>query len=151
MFTGESSYLESRSDIIPSQRVSEPLRALAAPVAPDIMEPISPTEIFLPDEELALVDTLPASGPILDADGNANAWLLQIGSFASRDNAEQLLQRVLVLGYRAYIRLTPGEEGLPVLYKVFVGPLLDPAEVERQRGGLTEVLGAQPLLLRYTP
>jgi DedD protein len=148
VFQGESQYLASRDDLIPPRPPGLAVRPLEVPVPPPgIREPAS-QPLFVP-VETAVVD--PEPEPILNEQGMPNAWVLQAGSFASRDNAEQLLQTLIEGGLKAYVRVTPGEAGGPDLYRVFVGPMLDSREVERQREQIQRVSGIDPISLRYTP
>jgi rare lipoprotein A len=57
-----------------------------------------------------------------------NQWL-QVGSFAQRDNAEQLLARLAANGITA-ARIEPRADNLRTLHRVRVGPLAGRAELE---------------------
>jgi cell division septation protein DedD len=70
-------------------------------------------------EELAEVQSDQTS---LDADGLPQGWVVRLGAFADRANAEALEQRLLTADYKAYIRPVSGAENS--LAGVYVGPLL---------------------------
>jgi DedD protein len=66
----------------------------------------------------------PAAATPADAGASTGAYLVQLGSFASRDNAERLAKQVHAQGFTVSVaRGTTGRH----LYKVLVGPARDRA------------------------
>ena len=61
--------------------------------------------------------------PQLGQDGLPNGWSVQMGAFASIDNATGLLESLKDRSYKAYIRETLSDNGS--LHRVLVGPWLD--------------------------
>jgi DedD protein len=59
------------------------------------------------------------------------AWAVQLGSFASRANAEKLVHQLKARGFSVYI--VPGGSGASLRYRVRIGPMAD-------RGSATEAL-----------
>jgi DedD protein len=59
------------------------------------------------------------------------AWALQLGSFASRANADKLVHQLKAQGFPVYI--VPGGSGPSLRYRVRVGPMVD-------RGSATQAL-----------
>jgi DedD protein len=57
------------------------------------------------------------------------SWAVQLGSFASRSNADNLMHQLKAQGFSAYI-LTGGS-GSQVRYRVRIGPLTDRESAER--------------------
>jgi DedD protein len=57
------------------------------------------------------------------------AWAVQLGSFASRANAENLSHQLKGQGFPVYV--LPGGSGTSVRYRVRVGPLADRGSAER--------------------
>jgi DedD protein len=53
----------------------------------------------------------------------AGAWAVQLGSFASRANADKLMHQLRAQGFAVY--LVPGGSGAGVRYRVRVGPMTD--------------------------
>lgn len=62
-------------------------------------------------------------------DNPLSAWAVQVGSFASQDNAERLSAELKKRGYRAFVTRLRTKDG--TLYRVRVGP-----EQERERAEL---------------
>jgi DedD protein len=65
--------------------------------------------------------TLPATAarPVT----SAGAWAVQLGSFASRANADKLMRQLKNQGFAVYV--VPGGSGASVRYRVRVGPMAD--------------------------
>ncbi len=91
-------------------------------------EPINPPATAVTDSDpLAVVDqSAPSTPPGLDESGLPIGWSVRLGSFSNANNAENLTQRLLAGGYRAYTREITSTQGL--LTAVFVGP-----QIERNR------------------
>jgi DedD protein len=76
----------------------------------------------------------PASAPSATAPKSAlsgHAWAVQLGSFASRANAEKLVRQLKAQGFSVY--LVSGGSGHSLRYRVRVGPMAD-------RGAATQVI-----------
>jgi DedD protein len=73
----------------------------------------------------AAVESAPSS-PISPARGS---WSVQLGSFASRANADNLTRQVKGQGFAVFV--LPGGSGSSVRYRVRVGPLADRESAER--------------------
>lgn len=72
-----------------------------------------------------------APSPISPARGS---WSVQLGSFASRANADNLTRRVKGQGFAVFV--LPGGSGSSVRYRVRVGPLADRESAERMAAKL---------------
>jgi len=72
-------------------------------------------------ETAAPAPTSPATGAKRLA--SAGAWAVQLGSFASRANADKLMHQLHAQGFAAY--LVPGGSGAGARYRVRVGPMPD--------------------------
>jgi DedD protein len=123
-----------------SEQEEQPAPQPAAPVAPRTESasaaaaavsaapnstpmPTSPAPI--PQQHAAAVESVPVS-PISSLHG---AWSVQLGSFTSRANAENLTRQVKGQGFSAFV--TEGRSGASVRYRVRVGPLPDRESAER--------------------
>jgi DedD protein len=72
----------------------------------------------------------PSSSPISQGGDTAHrGWALQVGSFASRENADKLVHQLKAHGYSAYV-ISSGS-GATIRHKVRVGPVTDRAAAER--------------------
>jgi DedD protein len=74
------------------------------------------------------------AGPSPASSGTESGWGVQLGVFASRDNAERLALDVRVKGFKASV--SPVTSGSRKLYRVRVGPTPDRAAAQELQGRL---------------
>jgi cell division septation protein DedD len=74
-----------------------------------------------------------AAPPGASASGASGAWMVQLGSFASRDNAERLAKQLRGSGFQASV--SQGTTGRR-FYRVRAGPVQDHAAAEQLAGKL---------------
>jgi DedD protein len=60
-----------------------------------------------------------------------HAWAVQLGSFASHENADKLVRHLKAQGFAVYV--APGGSGSSLRYRVRIGPMAD-------RGAATETV-----------
>lgn len=77
-----------------------------------------------------------------------SAWIVQVGSFSSRDNAEQLVERL-----RAAELPTPDPELVDIrgkrYFRVKVGPVIERTEADRLLERVTAVSGSEAQVRSY--
>jgi DedD protein len=116
----------------PAAQPGEPARAADSPAATPAAATLAPpTPVPRPSVPPAAAPHAtpapPASAPAAPATGGPG-YLVQLGSFASRSNAERLAQQVRGLGFPVSVsRGTSGRR----LYRVQVGPARDRAAAEQ--------------------
>jgi DedD protein len=125
--------------------------AVEAPTAEVIREPTpapqppaaksSPTPVAQPSAEPAP----PASPP--PATPTAEQWTVQLGSFASRANAEGLLGRVKATGVQGFI--LPLTEAGKTSFRVRAGPVAGRAAADRLRQDLERTQAIRGMLVRH--
>jgi len=82
--------------------------------------------------------TQPAKAhPAAAASTSESGWAVQLGVFASRENAERLALEVRVKGFKASV--SPVTSGSRKLYRVRVGPTADRAAAQELQGRLKAV------------
>lgn len=77
------------------------------------------------------------------------AWVIQLGSFRERHNVDSLIQKLQKNGYTAFSRPIKTRHGN--LIKVFVGPELSKAALERKLIKLKHLTNTQGKISRYKP
>lgn len=87
--------------------------------------------------------------PALDGNGVPIAWSIQVASVSSSAKAEALRDQLLAMHEKAYIRKL--ERGDKDLYRVYVGPQFERAQLERMQAGIDSRFGVKSLLVRYLP
>jgi DedD protein len=92
-----------------------PVAAESANTAPNAAAPASHSVENAPAH--------PISQPAAGKPASASHWSVQVGSFASHDNADKLTRQLKAQGFAAYV--LPGGSGNSLRYRVRVGPLAD--------------------------
>lgn len=123
---------------LPAAIVSEPAvdAPPAAPPPPVVAKP--PAAVPAPSAPV------PAPAPL---SASAEQWTVQLGSFASRDNAEGLLRRIAADGVKGFI--LPLEEGGKTSFRVRAGPVAGRAAAERLRKQLEDSQSIRGMLVRH--
>jgi DedD protein len=96
----------------------------SAPVASAAVPSAPPLEMASPSP--------PSSGAAAKSMAAGRAWTVQLGSFASHDNADKLLRQLKAQGFSAFI-LSAGS-GPSLRYRVRIGPMQD-------RGAAAQTVG----------
>ena len=122
----------SGGDAARGDQTSEPAPAAASPEAPAPASaaPSAPTITTLHAQDVpapALETQLSAPK---SSSGTHHAWAVQLGSFASKENAEKLVHQ-LKAGGGSSIYLISSGSGSSARYKVRMGPLADRGAAER--------------------
>ena len=103
--------------------------------------------IFVPDEKKAVPEK---PEPISHAtNGTPNSWVLQIASYRFEGHAEQTRDKLIALGYAAYVRDVETERGK--MTRLFVGPKIDKSVLIEAKGVIAKEFGVQPILLKFEP
>jgi DedD protein len=113
--------LPAAAEPVPPPPVPTPSHEPAAP--PQAAQPAPPEPA-----ESAAVASRPKSAAAAPAPAPGGGWMIQLGSFASRVNAERLVRELKTKGYPAF--LTESANGGRELYRVRVGPASDHATAQ---------------------
>jgi DedD protein len=101
-------------------------------------------------EQPAVAGVIPApvaTQPQAAGDARIEAWAVQVGSFASRANADGLVEQLSSNGFAAFI--TRIEEGGRQLYRVRVGPEQDRRRAEVLAERLASEVELTPRVVRH--
>lgn len=120
---------------------SEPAPKVAA------SSPVEQTRQYLEQEKA--VDRSLQGKPVSTPVELADAWVIQVGAFSSDTNARGLQEKLKAAGYMAFTKASKGTNGM--LYKVYVGPEIRRAELERQKLALEQQHKLNTLILKYIP
>ncbi|WP_299584677.1 SPOR domain-containing protein [uncultured Microbulbifer sp.] len=139
-----------------------------APAADEIFQPEVPEKFSNPAEGAAKFATADApvqhanaegatesapgaakkeASPLVDAQGQPVAWVVQVASYKDDSRAQQLRMRLMDEGFRAYTRAVETKKGRFV--RVFVGPQVSKADAQTLKRELDTLLQAQTLVLRF--
>jgi DedD protein len=115
------------SNLPPQTAIPEPEPEIDSPtaVAPAASAPQpTPTPV-----ESAVQSPISDSGAARGKVTHAGAWAVQLGSFASHDNADKLVRQLKSQGFAVY--MLSGGSGAATRHRVRVGPLADRDSAER--------------------
>lgn len=136
---------ESPQDAEPEPVPDEPQQEIAEVESP---EP-APT-VDEPEESSADAGEPDKEAPVKDEDAAEftrsleGAWVVQLGSFGSNDNARRLRDKVRDKGYNSHLQeISRGDERLT---RVFSGPFAEKAEAEKAKQALDKAFGLNSLV-----
>jgi DedD protein len=117
---------------VTATQVAEPGDDAAVPEPLPSSPPVEPSEPRTQPSPAAQPDTSPptvvTARPNTSKPSTDTGWAVQLGSFASRENADRLAADIRRSGYRAFV--SRYEAGRSVRYRVRVGPEQDRAQAE---------------------
>lgn len=87
--------------------------------------------------------------PGLDAKGMPRAWVLQLGVFTQEQNANDLRNRLVAGGHRAFVQASTA--GQPRVYRVFVGPKTTRAQLFAEQRELERKFKIKPMVVPFAP
>ncbi len=79
----------------------------------------------------------------------AAAYVIQLGSFGNKTNANKLANKLKKANYKAY--LSNGKSNGKTIYRVLVGPILKRNQAESKISGITKLTGLKPIIVTYDP
>ncbi|MDN3653162.1 SPOR domain-containing protein [Thalassotalea ponticola] len=86
---------------------------------------------------------------VSNASQSAQAYVIQLGSFANKNNVNTLMSKLKQAGYTAFTRPIKTKAGN--LTKVFIGPELNSKSLEAKIGKLKALTGVQGKLAKFEP
>jgi DedD protein len=116
---------------VASSSSAPPRAASSSSAPPPTASPRAGSSNAAPPAAAAVETTAPS--PI----SSHAAWAVQLGSFASRTNADNLSRRLRGQGFSVYV--LPGGAGASLRYRVRVGPLADRESAERMAAKLKSI------------
>jgi DedD protein len=151
---------EFSSKIVPLEPV-QPVTPVTPPTVSDVTLPASEsapatTPAAKPEDGGAVVPEVPATSlgnaeQVAKTDAEqrvgVNAWVIQLGSFASEQNARDLEKRLQKEGYAAFVEKV--STGDVEKYRVRVGPELVRAKAQQERDRLEKELNLKGIVVRY--
>ncbi len=142
--------------------VSESVLALPPPEAVDAAKVVDTTPVEKPaavvEPAVAPVEQpkkstpgQPAENParnLPQVDKGVTAWVIQVGSFANRENAEKLNKKLRDSDYRSFVQPVENEDGAKV-YKVRVGPEILRSSARKLKASLAEKMSLPGIIMSY--
>jgi DedD protein len=94
------------------------------------------------------VKPAPERVPALDTAGLPQGWVVRLGTFSDRANADRLLKQLLAADYKAYVETVSSAQG--ALAGVYVGPVLTRAEADSLQRSLSKRFKLEGLVRRFS-
>ncbi len=85
--------------------------------------------------------------PVVSNHMGVTAWVVQLGSFASEENAKGLNEKLRLAGYPAFVEPIKKESGLA--YRVRVGPEILRSDAEALQQKLSKSMQIDGIVIRY--
>ena len=161
----DNRYIGGESQIPPAPAITPVV--IAEPRQPDNITPVpqpqqmyqlvddpapepAPTETPEPVATRAPEPSAAETAPGLNADGVLKAWVLQVASFSEQARAEDLRDRLVKAGHKAFIRPLVNSKGQQVV-RVFVGPNADRDTLVTLKAELDKSLKVNALIREFKP
>jgi cell division septation protein DedD len=93
-------------------------------------------------------DAKPYVTGLIDDEGLAKFWVLQVATLASEARATEVVSNLKNQGYKAFYR--PFMRGDQTLFRVQIGPNAELERLQRFRPQIDNALGVESEILRYT-
>jgi DedD protein len=117
--------------------------AVPPPVPDEAPQAVSPPA----GQETARAAPPEPAGEALQPSGTPSGWIVQVASFANRENAETTVARLREAGFDSFQEQT--RVGDKVLYRVGVGPEIDRARAEDLQARVAEATKLKGIVRRY--
>lgn len=85
----------------------------------------------------------------LNAQGLPDAWVVQVGSFTTKEAANKLRDDLQEDGQKAYVRTTTSGSGS--ISRVYIGPKLDRAQAQAIKDQMDKRLKVKSMVMRFQP
>jgi DedD protein len=92
--------------------------------------------------------TQPSAMP-LNAQGLPDAWVVQVGSFSSKEAANKMRDSLQADGIKAYVRTIPN--GSSAISRVYIGPKLNKAQAQAIKMQMDKRLKVNSMVLHFQP
>ena len=146
---------ESYQAEVEAQLPSAPTVPESEQIAADdstFIEENAPIQFDVPPADEAVVGASSLAKPddsiLIDKEGLAKFWVLQVATLASEARAVEVVENLKNQGYKAfYRRFVRGEQ---TLFRVQIGPNAERERLQRFRPQIDKALGVESEILRYT-
>ena len=145
-----------KEPVLAEVEAEKPLKAPEKVEEQTVEEQVKPAEPQAVPEDVALVPDKVVQQEASIATGSARAgtgavgtaaWVVQLGSFSSKDNASALNEKLRKAGYPAFVE--PLKRSSGVAYRVRVGPELKRSNAEKLQKKLNKEMKIEGIVVRY--
>ncbi len=138
--------VEKTKDQLSNKNTSDPVKKVVAKIEPEIKTVVKKqTETTLPEVIVSQPTEVRRDRP----NYKSAAYVIQLGSFGNKINANKLVLKLKKTGYKAY--LSDGKSNGNIIHRVLVGPILKRSHAESKITSLMKLSGLKPIILAYDP
>ena len=109
--------------------------------------PAEPMITFLDEQVIQVPSAVMPNTPTQQA--SATAWLIQLASFSTPTNAEQLVNKLQAQQYPAFVQPIKNTDTLP--YRVMIGPFTQQEKIQQALRDLQQELALTGKIVVYEP
>lgn len=164
-----TSQIPARPNVVAEEfKAPQPVPNIEPAPAPETM--FVPTEAEQPDQPVALVSSASTSSAAalvktlmssikaqtssvpampLNQQGLPDAWVVQVGSFTTKEAANKLRDDLQADGQKAYVRTTASGSGS--ISRVYIGPKLDKNQALALKEQMDKRLKVKSMVMRFQP
>lgn len=140
------------SRIVPLEQPPEEAPATETAETPEPELSTGPPVVDGPPPSDSAATTEETRAPAVENEGKADsvgviAWVVQLGSFSSAENAEALNQKLRNAGFKAFVE--PLRQNNGVVYRVRIGPELKRSDAEAINARLQQDLRIEGIIVHY--
>jgi DedD protein len=132
----------SENAVAPAKNIEKPVPATATATAVKKAELV--TKVAAEEKTPAPKS---ASYAALDAKGVPEAWVIQLASLKSKENAQKLQKELLGYGFPAYVKSVNKADG--VSFRVLVGPKLNRQKAEEMAKAIEKKQGSKGMIVKF--
>lgn len=129
---------------VPTESASEPTPAVAESASVSSLAASS-----MPSEKVVSGDVSSVPSMPLNQKGLPEAWVVQVGSFTTKEAANKLRDDLQADGQKAYVRTTTGASG--AISRVYIGPKLDKNQAMAVKEQMDKRLKVKSMVMRFQP
>ncbi len=118
-------------------------------VGANTVKKASSTNLSMSSTAAPLQKTAAVASMPLNAQGLPEAWVVQVGSFGTKEAANKVRDELQSEGFKAYIRTLPS--GSSTISRVYIGPKLDKVQAQAIKAQIDKRLNVNSMLMRFQP
>ena len=148
---GELNKLESKarkarqSD---TESANQSLNAAAETKTEVVIETKPPVRVTAPKQDTSIPKPKPVE--TIGKEFKDAAWVIQIASFSSLDNAKRLVSKLKDKGFKAYRRNGVNQAGKPI-FRIFCGPYIEKSRAQKDLKKVSQLSDTKGIIIPFDP
>ncbi|MCW8879917.1 MAG: SPOR domain-containing protein [Kangiellaceae bacterium] len=109
-----------------------------------------PVKVTAPKQDISVPQAEPQVEQTIGKNFKDAAWVIQIASFSSLDNAKRLVSKLKEKGYKAYRRNGVNQAGKRI-FRIFCGPYIEKSRAEKDLNNVSQLSETKGILIPFDP